>query len=199
VSGCCFDGEVDCMVGDDRTQADERHALVTLFNSTNGPYWQRQVGSKWLTDIWICYWDGVECSGEPGNMHVTSIVIRSNGLSGIIPAELADLKYLTVLDLSDNGLVGEIPKELVHLPLQTLKLRNNQLQGQIPSGLSSVSSLQILDLGFNFLTGTLSRDFSAERTSVTCAGNCMCSECLPLRTPNDLHNSEHLECPSCLA
>jgi len=139
-------------------------------------YWYRQEGSNWLSDLWVCYWDGVECSGKAGDMHVSSLLLKSNGLSGIIPAEIGNLKYLTVLDLSDNLLVGELPKSLGQLSnLQTLKLRNNLLQGTISPSFTQLPSLQIFDIGNNYFDGSLPSGFSVDKTSISCSGNCFCS------------------------
>eukprot|EP00298_Acanthocystis_sp_HF-20_P013617 c20438_g1_i1.p1 GENE.c20438_g1_i1~~c20438_g1_i1.p1 ORF type:complete len:839 (-),score=350.68 c20438_g1_i1:58-2526(-) len=182
ISGCCFNAQVDCIIGDDKNQKLERVALVSLFNATNGMFWYRQQNSQWLSDLWICFWDGVECSGKAGDMHVTALSLKSNGLTGIIPAEISGLQHLVILDLSDNSLVGEVPKELAQLSnLQTLKLRNNLFQGAISSDFAKLPSLQIFDIGNNFFNGTLPA-FSSETTSVTCSENCFCSgSCGPRR------------------
>jgi len=197
-AGCCFNDQVDCVLGDDKNQSGERSALVALFNATNGMYWYRQSGSSWLSNLWICYWDGVECSGDAGDMHVTALLLKSNGLSGVIPADLGNLKYLNVLDLSDNFLVGELPKELSLLTnLEAFKLRNNLLQGTIPSGVASISSLQIFDVTNNFFVGTLPSGFSPDKTSITCSGNCFCSEpfCGARRMPT---STDKYQCAPCV-
>lgn len=74
----------------------ECHALVTLYNSTNGPAWV--VKSGWLATNTPCTWVGVTCTGN----HVTMLLLPDNGLNGSLPPELGALIYLRVLDLAEN-------------------------------------------------------------------------------------------------
>ncbi|KAG7348135.1 RHS repeat-associated core domain containing protein [Nitzschia inconspicua] len=56
--------------------------------------------------------------------------LARNGLEGTIPASLANMTQLRVLDLSNNQLVSGLPQDLWHLPLlETLHLGANQLSG----------------------------------------------------------------------
>eukprot|EP00301_Raphidiophrys_heterophryoidea_P024110 c7721_g1_i1.p1 GENE.c7721_g1_i1~~c7721_g1_i1.p1 ORF type:complete len:848 (-),score=255.67 c7721_g1_i1:106-2589(-) len=199
-AGCCFEADTDCGLGDDEGQDLERFALNALYNATQGKLWYRQSGnSQWGSDIWICFWSGVECSGSSGAMRVTSLQLPSNGLTGMLPPTLALLKNLTVLDLSDNFLQGPIPAELGDLlQLQSLKLRRNQLTGTLPTNITMIPKLEVLDIGVNFLTGSLpAHVISVEGGSVTCDGNCMCSDCQPVRTKDDPFNPNQLQCPAC--
>eukprot|EP00299_Pterocystis_sp_00344_P015696 c7849_g1_i1.p1 GENE.c7849_g1_i1~~c7849_g1_i1.p1 ORF type:complete len:820 (-),score=245.59 c7849_g1_i1:158-2617(-) len=199
--GCCFNADDDCASGDDAGQADERLALVSFFNSTNGNFWYKQLNTNWMTDAWICYWFGVECGGEPGAMTVTTVKLVANGLSGMLPPQLSLLRNLTHLDLSENFIEGPIPKSFGELSqLQSLKLRQNSLIGTVPTELGGLQDLEILDLGFNFLEGPLpSALHLSDSLSTSCNHNCMCHEddCAPLRSANDDHNPTHITCPVC--
>ncbi|KAJ1284382.1 hypothetical protein BS78_03G199700 [Paspalum vaginatum] len=81
-----------------------------------------------------------------------SLVLRQNGHVGPIPAELANLRALRVLDLHGNQLAAAIPAALQSLTrLQILDLSYNRLAGPVPS--FSFQRLSILDLSHNALQG----------------------------------------------
>ena len=69
-------------------------------------------------------WHGVVAPPCEGG-RATAIDLRDNGLTGSLPADLAELTALTSLDLSGNaGLTGSIPAALLaHTGLTTLDLR----------------------------------------------------------------------------
>jgi hypothetical protein len=62
----------------------ECHALVTLYNATNGAGWNNR--SLWLTPASADNWYGITVSGG----HVTQIMLALNNLSGTIPTDLAN-------------------------------------------------------------------------------------------------------------
>lgn len=196
-AGCCFDDNVDCVTGDDSNQASERLALTSLFQTTNGKKWKNSGNSRWGSDKWICYWDGVECSGDAGNMHVTSISLVANDLTGSIPPELEQLTGLEILDLSGNSLNGPIPDEFGSLKaLHTLRLKQNGLTGDVPSSLSRLPRLEILDLSRNLVTGQLP---AMKSGSVRfCGETCMCDDnCSPRIAPESPFNPLAFACPAC--
>ena len=81
---------------------------------------------------------GLVCRGK----RVTVLELRSDGLSGTIPAELGYLSELREMYLNNNKLVGTIPPTLGHLTkLRVLQLSYNDLTGNIPSELSGMSSI----------------------------------------------------------
>ena len=81
-----------------------REALEKLYESTHGAAWRRK--SNWLSESrGVCKWHGVECShGE-----VTSIDLGGNDVAGTLPASLASLTALRVLNIDDSRLSGTLP------------------------------------------------------------------------------------------
>ncbi|MBK9055840.1 MAG: leucine-rich repeat domain-containing protein [Chloroflexi bacterium] len=127
--------------------AAECQALVILFEATGGPTWQDNSG--WLTTTTPCSWTGVTCVDN----HVDGLALASNNLQGELPATLADLTHLRVLDLHHNAITGSIPFDLGELPTLTeLDLSFNQLTGTVPSALYQVAHHRLWG---NQLEGTI--------------------------------------------
>ncbi|CAN1187422.1 Probable LRR receptor-like serine/threonine-protein kinase At3g47570 [Linum perenne] len=79
-----------------------------------------------------------------------------NEFTGVLPAEVENLKSLGVLDLSYNRLSGNIPSSLGScISLESLYLQDNHLEGIIPSSMSSLRGIQKLDLYANNLSGQI--------------------------------------------
>lgn len=131
--------------------ADERAALVALYDATDGANWTNKNG--WLGDTGTeCSWFGVSCDGYG----VIGINLIGNGLVGTIPSELSQLSELRTLHLSTNQLTGNIPAQLGQLSkLNTLSLYTNQLTGSIPVEFSQLSALRSLSLFGNQLSGSI--------------------------------------------
>ncbi len=129
----------------------EREILEELYRSAGGPDWVRS--GDWLTDTPLAQWQGVETDAAGS---VIGLWLRSNGLTGSLPVELAQLPELIVLNLEGNRLEGRIPPELGDLDrLERLNLGTNRLIGGIPSSLGQLSELRHLALGWNGLSGTV--------------------------------------------
>ena len=131
----------------------DREALVALYNATDGENWDES--NSWLSDAPLGLgWKGVTTNNDG---RVTKLILRYNGLSGEIPAELGNLSNLIELTLSGNDLSGEIPPELGSLSNLSvgLNLSENQLSGEIPPELGSLSNLIELHLTNYGLSGEI--------------------------------------------
>ncbi|KAI3510085.1 hypothetical protein L1887_25612 [Cichorium endivia] len=85
---------------------------------------------------------------------LSSLVLRSNRISGFIPSDIGEYINLTQLDLSFNNLSGPIPRGLFSLSgIYVLFLGNNSLTGTLPD-VKSIT-LRNIDLSYNELSGTL--------------------------------------------
>jgi len=140
--------------------AEERAALIALYNATGGDNWTNQDGWKTPplhTDGFALPgtegdWDGAVVSGD----HVIGIFLSNNQLNGSIPPELGNFSNLEDLKLGSNQLSGSIPPELGNLSnLQYLYLYDNQLSGSIPPELGNLSNLEVLELRHNQLSGSI--------------------------------------------
>ena len=91
--------------------AEERAALVALYNATDGPNWARS--HNWLTNEPLSTWSDVITDD---NGHVTRLLLANNRLSGPLP-DLSALSNLTTLNLSANQLSAANPRsERTFLP-----------------------------------------------------------------------------------
>lgn len=109
-------------------------------------------------------------SGDIANLtNLRQVLLQNNNISGEIPREIASLRDLQTVDLSNNWFSGHVPETLGMLnSLQYLRLNNNSLSGSIPQSLSRDSQLAFLDLSFNNLSGPVPK-FPARAFNV--AGN----------------------------
>ncbi|KAG2304194.1 hypothetical protein Bca4012_063106 [Brassica carinata] len=75
--------------------------------------------------------------------------LSGNKLSGEVPANISQMKKLSMLHLGFNEFQGKLPIEIGQLPLVFLNLTRNQLSVQIPQEIGNLKSLQNLDLSYN--------------------------------------------------
>ncbi|KAK8951528.1 putative LRR receptor-like serine/threonine-protein kinase [Platanthera zijinensis] len=102
----------------------------------------------------------VTCNcNSTGLCHVTSIILKAQNLTGVLPDELADLTELQYLDLTRNYLNGSIPKAWATLPLVNLSVQGNRISGRIPEELGSIITLQSLVVEGNLLEGPIPDSF----------------------------------------
>lgn len=134
----------------------ERNALESFYKALNGDSWANNT--NWCSDKHPSKWFGIGCA----NGHITSIAMMNNGLTGTLPEEIGDLKYLQILFCpSDNSptknvITGSLPESIGKLTeLTELNLMQNRLSGKIPASIGNVKKLQTLNLkgAINFETG----------------------------------------------
>eukprot|EP01025_Chloroclados_australasicus_P047577 TRINITY_DN5347_c1_g1_i1.p1 TRINITY_DN5347_c1_g1~~TRINITY_DN5347_c1_g1_i1.p1 ORF type:complete len:514 (-),score=54.46 TRINITY_DN5347_c1_g1_i1:1730-3271(-) len=84
------------------------------------------------------------------------------GMYTSIPAELSQLMYLEVLELTGNEITGTIPPEMSILSkMRHLVLFDNKINGTIPSELSTFVNMdQEMHFGSNDLSGSIPVEFS---------------------------------------
>ncbi|KAL6556882.1 hypothetical protein OROHE_006758 [Orobanche hederae] len=117
---------------------------------------------SWMSGGNICgAFEGVACNE---NGKVANISLQGKGLTGNVPAAVAELKSLSGLYLHYNSLSGEIPIEIANLTeLTDLYLNFNKLTGIIPPQLGSMAGLQVLQLSYNQLTGSIPKEMGSLR------------------------------------
>ncbi|XP_038981350.1 probable LRR receptor-like serine/threonine-protein kinase At1g53440 [Phoenix dactylifera] len=96
-----------------------------------------------------------ECNTTSNICHVTSIWLKGQNLTGVLPEEFANLTFLTDIDLTWNYLGGSIPASWASLPLTHLSLLGNRISGTIPRELGRMTSLEELVLEDNQLQGSI--------------------------------------------
>ncbi|MDE2763236.1 MAG: Ig-like domain-containing protein [Gemmatimonadota bacterium] len=127
----------------------DRGVLLRLYETMGGADWDRN--ENWGTDAPLDTWYGVRGSGL-----VTVLALSRNGLTGSIPLETADLRFLSLMALDGNSITGPIPAALGNLPrLSVIVVSDNRLSGPIPSELGNLESLMQLAVANNRLTGPI--------------------------------------------
>ncbi|KAK6137502.1 hypothetical protein DH2020_028755 [Rehmannia glutinosa] len=96
-----------------------------------------------------CNWYGVYCS--MAGDHVLKLNLRSNGLTGKLPYELGNLKYLEELRLDRNKFLGAIPGNSSY-PSKTYGMYTSNGS---PMGFCRSSQLKVVDLSYNFFVGSI--------------------------------------------
>ncbi|MFH1964934.1 MAG: fibronectin type III domain-containing protein, partial [Acidobacteriota bacterium] len=129
---------------------EECDALYALYYSTGGDHWADNT--NWLSNEPVWNWYGITF----GAGNVMGIRLGGNGLTGLIPVELANFSNLWTLSLGYNRIGGSIPPELGSLTtLQLLSLSSNNLSGEIPPELGELIKLERLGLAYNNFTGPI--------------------------------------------
>ncbi|KAK4479171.1 hypothetical protein RD792_014682 [Penstemon davidsonii] len=110
---------------------------------------------QWNPSDSACNWIGIQC--DPTNSSVTSLRLPAVGLVGEIPPNtLTRLTHLRILSLRSNSLSGTIPAGFSNLTLlRSLYLQNNQFSGEFPITLTELTRLTRLDISSNTFSGPL--------------------------------------------
>ena len=93
--------------------AADQATLSNLFELTGGEGWAETEG--WLGGPALEEWHGVRTDSLG---RVTALHLNDNGLSGGLPAGIANLAQLTELHIDGNGLDGRLPLSLTQLELR---------------------------------------------------------------------------------
>lgn len=136
--------------------ADQRAALMDLFNATGGPRWLKKQG--WGDgDPCAEAWHGIACNGD--GTAVTTIDVHSNSLVGTLTPSLATFApYLVKLDLGENPLSGSLPNFWSGFTsLTAVAISGSVLGGSLPDSVCDMSSLINADFHGNRLNGSLPR------------------------------------------
>ncbi|KAH6821828.1 Leucine-rich receptor-like protein kinase family protein [Perilla frutescens var. hirtella] len=86
----------------------------------------------------------------------TALYLDYNNISGTIPVEIGQLKFIIALDLSYNNFSGNIPDTISNLTnLEKLDLSGNDLSGEIPVSLQNLHFLSFFSVAHNNLEGPI--------------------------------------------
>ena len=100
----------------------DRAVLPWLFETAGGETWTRSTG--WLGDGALEEWYGVQTDSLG---RVQALDLGRNGLSGRLPANLAELGQLAVLRVDGNALSGPVPRSLTRLRLRDFRYDGSSL------------------------------------------------------------------------
>lgn len=119
----------------------ERLALSEFFARTGGGSWTRRDG--WNTAAELDEWHGITLRDG----RVRSVVLEDNGLTGPVPAEIANLTTLDTMNLGGNRLSGEFPVTVASMAdLTSIRFSGNEdMEGRLPFGLIELTRLEALE------------------------------------------------------
>ncbi|XP_057764053.1 probable LRR receptor-like serine/threonine-protein kinase RFK1 isoform X1 [Salvia miltiorrhiza] len=135
----------------------------------------------------------VECNCNFNNnsvCHVTTLVIKSYNLPGVLPLSIVKLQHLQHVDFAYNLLTGTIPEEWASMQLIFISVLVNRLSGQIPKYLANFTSLTYLNLEANQFSGAIPPDIGRmiNLTTLILSSNPLTGE-----LPNSLANLTNLK------
>ncbi|KAK6142262.1 hypothetical protein DH2020_022610 [Rehmannia glutinosa] len=133
-----------------------------------------------------------DCSFDHNSTcHVVSIALKAQNLTGSVPPEFANLRYLKHLSFMGNRLSGPFPKVITRITtlvnlrisdnnftgkvpdfisswkqIEKLHMQGCSLKGPIPSSISALTSLSDLDISYNNFTSESSSPTECPRGSV---------------------------------
>ncbi|KAL3370462.1 hypothetical protein AABB24_007485 [Solanum stoloniferum] len=130
----------------------DQQALLVFQNLVTSP--SHFLANNWTKNTSFCSWFGVTCT--PKRQRVIALDLPNLQLQGTISLSLANLSFLSILNLENNSFHGGIPDGLGHLPrLRVIDIQNNQLSGCIPTSLFQHRRVQVISLAFNELSGEM--------------------------------------------
>ncbi|XP_062166144.1 probable inactive receptor kinase At3g08680 isoform X2 [Alnus glutinosa] len=110
---------------------------------------------NWNPATSVCTWVGINCTLD--GSRVLSVRLPGVGLYGPIPANtIGKLDALAILSLRSNRLSGSIPADILSLPsLHYIYLQDNNFSGNIPATINNLTHLIGLNLQHNSLNGSI--------------------------------------------
>ncbi|XP_055802682.1 receptor kinase-like protein Xa21 [Solanum dulcamara] len=130
----------------------DQQALLAFINLVTSP--SHFLAINWTNNTSFCSWFGVTCSSK--RQRVVALALPNLQLQGTISPSLANLSFLSVLNLDNNQLQGSIPASLFqHRRVQVISLAFNKLGGEMWKGPWYVPELRVFDLTNNSLTGII--------------------------------------------
>ncbi|KAM4082501.1 hypothetical protein ACJW30_11G179300 [Castanea mollissima] len=117
-----------------------------------------------LTNLIVADWKGIsgeipKCLTSLSSLRILDLI--GNKLTGEIPADIGNLKRVTVLNVADNSISGQIPASIVGMSsLMHLDLRNNKISGEIPADFGKLGMLSRALLSRNQITGSIPTSIS---------------------------------------
>ncbi|MBD3274808.1 MAG: T9SS type A sorting domain-containing protein [Candidatus Marinimicrobia bacterium] len=154
------------------------YALEALTNELDGSNWTDNT--NWMSDESFNNWFGLTATEG----RVTTLDLPANNMSGDLPAEVGELRFLENIDISDNNVSGSFDQFLdvttlvnvnlnsnnisgsIPVPIggatgmQTLRVKNNSLSGTLPAAMGNLTGLTVLDLSGNDITGSIPNAFN---------------------------------------
>ncbi|KAD7117666.1 hypothetical protein E3N88_04934 [Mikania micrantha] len=131
---------------------DQSHASFNVGGFQKLDSWRKITSNVSDHDSDCCLWDGVLCSKKG---HVIGLDLSQSSLRGPLKSNssLFNLVHLQMLNLSMNDFVGsQIPSQIAYLKqLRSLDLSNSSFSGHIPIEISHLMKLNLLDLSWNSL------------------------------------------------
>ncbi|KAD7117660.1 hypothetical protein E3N88_04928 [Mikania micrantha] len=131
---------------------DQSHSSFNVGGFQKLDSWRNITSNASDHDSDCCLWDGVLCSKKG---HVIGLDLSQSSLRGPLKSKssLFNLVHLQMLNLSMNDFVGsQIPSQIAYLrELRSLDLSNSSFSGHIPIEISHLMKLNLLDLSWNSL------------------------------------------------
>jgi len=118
-------------------------ALVSLYESNNGANWSNNT--NWLSGK-VNTWYGVEMDYDS----VKSIALSANQLNDSLPADMANLNFITAIDISDNEIAGLAAISGLATQLVDLNVSGNNLSFEQLEAFSVVSNFTYGNQNFSY-------------------------------------------------